>query len=271
MLYVYRCRKTYNGFTQWATASILNSLGMAFLSMRDFFPDFITVVIANTLLIMANGFIAYGLEIFVGSTKRTWMFISFVLSVFVLFMYFTYYSPNVNARIVIISVMLSILNGYCACIILRYVPRFLNDKNMLLSTVFSIQAIWFAFRIISTVLIEGPIIDFMKSSAVQGVSFIVFFGGNIFIIIGLIILNFQRVEFDLLTAMKEVKILRGIIPICSSCKKIRNDEGIWNQIDVYIRDHSEAELSHSICPECMKKLYPQFPRDDEQTPSSEQS
>ena len=57
-------------------------------------------------------------------------------------------------------------------------------------------------------------------------------------------------------ALLEVKILSGFLPICASCKKIRDDKGYWNQIEAYIRDHSEAEFSHSICPECAKKLYP---------------
>jgi PAS domain S-box-containing protein len=56
-------------------------------------------------------------------------------------------------------------------------------------------------------------------------------------------------------ALSEIKTLRGILPICSYCKKIRNDEGYWDQIESYIRDHSEAEFSHSICQECAKKLY----------------
>ncbi len=54
----------------------------------------------------------------------------------------------------------------------------------------------------------------------------------------------------------EIKRLRGLLPICSSCKKIRDDKGYWNQIEVYIRDRSDAEFSHGICPECIKKLYP---------------
>ena len=63
--------------------------------------------------------------------------------------------------------------------------------------------------------------------------------------------------------MEEVKALRGIIPICSSCKQIRDDQGIWNQIEAYISVHSEAEFSHSICPECMKKLYPELADENE--------
>ncbi len=56
-------------------------------------------------------------------------------------------------------------------------------------------------------------------------------------------------------ALGHVKRLQGLLPICSACKKIRNDRGYWQQIESYIREHSEAEFTHSICPECMKKLY----------------
>ncbi len=59
-------------------------------------------------------------------------------------------------------------------------------------------------------------------------------------------------------ALHEVKTLRGIIPICSFCKKIRNDKGYWDQVDVYIKEHSEANFSHSICPECMVKHFPDY-------------
>ena len=56
-------------------------------------------------------------------------------------------------------------------------------------------------------------------------------------------------------ALDQIKTLKGIIPICASCKKIRDDEGYWNEIESYILKHSEADFSHGICPECAKKLY----------------
>lgn len=59
-------------------------------------------------------------------------------------------------------------------------------------------------------------------------------------------------------ALDQVKLLSGLLPICSNCKKIRNDEGNWQEMTVYIRDHSEADFSHGICPDCMRKLYPDF-------------
>jgi hypothetical protein len=61
---------------------------------------------------------------------------------------------------------------------------------------------------------------------------------------------------ELEDALLKVKTLSGLLPICASCKKIRDDNGYWNQIESYIKAHSEAEFSHSICPNCAKKLYP---------------
>ncbi len=66
----------------------------------------------------------------------------------------------------------------------------------------------------------------------------------------------ERLIKELKEAIENVKILRGMLPICSSCKKIRSDKGYWTQIEAYIREHSDVEFTHSICPECIKKLYP---------------
>jgi hypothetical protein len=63
-----------------------------------------------------------------------------------------------------------------------------------------------------------------------------------------------------LFGITKVRKLSGLLPICASCKKIRDDKGYWNQIETYIRDHSEAEFSHGICPECFRKIYPEYHR-----------
>jgi len=61
---------------------------------------------------------------------------------------------------------------------------------------------------------------------------------------------------QLLQALKEIKTLSGLLPICASCKKIRDDKGYWNQIEDFIQQRSDALFSHAICPACAKKLYP---------------
>ena len=59
-------------------------------------------------------------------------------------------------------------------------------------------------------------------------------------------------------ALSQVKTLQGLLPICASCKKIRDDKGYWERIEIYIRNHTEAKFSHSICPDCARNLYPEI-------------
>jgi len=72
-----------------------------------------------------------------------------------------------------------------------------------------------------------------------------------------------RLIRELQEALANIKTLSGMIPICASCKKIRDDKGFWNQIETYLRAHSDAKFTHGICPECVKKLYPELSQADE--------
>lgn len=68
----------------------------------------------------------------------------------------------------------------------------------------------------------------------------------------------KHMLLKLQSALAEVKTLRGIIPICAYCKKIRDDQGYWNQVEAYVARHTEADFSHGVCPSCAKKHYPDF-------------
>jgi DNA-binding NtrC family response regulator len=68
----------------------------------------------------------------------------------------------------------------------------------------------------------------------------------------------EKLVQELKDALAKVKLLSGFLPICCSCKKIRDDQGYWQQIEAYISHHSEAEFSHGLCEECAKKLYPAY-------------
>lgn len=70
----------------------------------------------------------------------------------------------------------------------------------------------------------------------------------------------QLIE-ELQEALATIKTLRGCLPICSHCKKIRNDKGYWERLESYIHEHSEAEFTHSLCPECLDELYPELSRE----------
>lgn len=68
----------------------------------------------------------------------------------------------------------------------------------------------------------------------------------------------QRTVRDLRAALAEIRELQGILPICSGCKKIRDDDGYWQQVDTYLTTHTGAQFSHGVCPDCMDRLYPEY-------------
>lgn len=63
---------------------------------------------------------------------------------------------------------------------------------------------------------------------------------------------------ELQAALDQIKTLKGLLPICAQCKKIRDDKGYWHEVEVYIREHSDADFSHGICPSCLRTLYPDY-------------
>jgi PAS domain S-box-containing protein len=73
----------------------------------------------------------------------------------------------------------------------------------------------------------------------------------------------ERLIADLQNALANIRKLSGLLPICSSCKKIRDDQGYWSQLEEYIFEHSEAEFTHSLCPECAKQLFPRYYKPNE--------
>ena len=116
---------------------------------------------------------------------------------------------------------------------------------------------------ISVTIQAGPIINLQNRKTFNiSLAFIVIWGLGL---TGIIAVSYRLTAEEnkreiiiaqLQEALSEVKQLSGLLPICASCKKIRDDKGYWNQIESFIRDRSEAEFSHGICPDCAKKLYP---------------
>ncbi len=68
----------------------------------------------------------------------------------------------------------------------------------------------------------------------------------------------RALRSEIQSALGEIKQLRGLLPICSACKRIRDDEGAWLPVEQYLRAHSDAQFTHGICPECVRRLYPEI-------------
>jgi hypothetical protein len=104
--------------------------------------------------------------------------------------------------------------------------------------------------------IRAPYIRAVYLSGLSALLIIAIGAAIFFRITSPIIRGLSRSVDELKTALSEVKLLQGILPICGYCKKIRDDQGYWSQVEVYIRDRSDADFSHGICPDCLKEHFP---------------
>ena len=169
MLFVLQTRKTYPGFQLWAMASFLGFFGFILLSLQGLFPEFFTVLVANTFLIGAAFVVAYGLEVFAGKSPsggRIWSVV-FMHGV----VHFNYFFPNVMARVITISILYLLIFGVCAFLVYRDIPLLLQSSNWLLVMIFSSLACLNVLRIVGTMLFEFDTKNFLAPSVIQGMTF----------------------------------------------------------------------------------------------------
>ena len=260
MLYIWKRQKTYSGFLRWTFASLANAAGMILASQREILPDFFTVLIADILLMLSMMLITSGLTMFSGKKPLDKAYIAVLLIFTISFLSVMYLWPSFTLRVMIYSAIQAGLCLIAAYIVYKHLPQVFPDRSLFLFRFFIACSAFPILRMISAFLDPGESPELMTASFMHQA--VVLAGLQIYMIvdIGLLILNAHRINFELNKAREEIKTLTGFIPICASCKKIRDDAdaGGWKQLEDYMSEHIDVEFSHSICPECVKKLYPEF-------------
>lgn len=258
--------RVYPGFSQWILAGFSVGLGFLLLSYRGFLPDFLTIILANTLILSFYMFSTSGFEKFLGVSRGISRFqFAMLIAACAGLIVFTYFFPNVNIRIIIFSISAIVLILLLLNLLLDKVRSLYPLSYQIAILPLILLIIWSFFRTAYTVILESNITNFMESGLVHQYTFIVYAILHLLIMISLILLTFNRMTEDLKSsnqdlknALDEVKTLRGIIPICSNCKKIRSDEGYYEALEDYLSEHTEANFSHSLCPTCAEELYPEI-------------
>ncbi len=258
MLHVVISRRTYPGFNLWTYAAMANGVGFMLTSLRHLLPAVGTVIVANLLVVLSAVLISRGLARFSNRRQYNWLdgpAIALTLGVFV---YYTLIEPSVSARIVFISYVLAVFYLRGAALAVGPLRRLLGQPNIMLSASLFALGMWGLIRGSISWFWEPRIADFMSANVYHGMTFLIFIICNTMTMVGLISVNSRRLENDLTSAMQEIKSLQGIIPICSNCKKVRDDQGYWQQVESYVKEHTGAEFSHGICPDCKQELYPEL-------------
>jgi len=260
---IYRNQKSYSGFGYWTISSLLLSFSQILLSFRDLINDFFSIIISDILYLTAFILIKYGLNNFIDRKVNITYQIGFLVFFSFPLVYYTYFQPNLEARIILVFLLTAYYCFRISKLIYLNVSKALNLKDYNLSILFLLFGIWQVFGVVSTLLNKSTVTDYMNSGITESLDQI--FTASFFMLVyfGLVNLNALKIEQDLTSAKNEIETLEKFLPICANCKKIRDDKGYWENVEDYISHKTSSTMTHSICPDCTHELYPELYKKEE--------
>lgn len=266
----YFTRKTFSGFNFWTAGVAATALTYGGLFSRGAIPLEISIFLANMFWPLTGLLYLDGLRRFLGFSKLPWWIYVVPLLVAIHAVSTIYYFNSGAWRSLVISVAFSIPHGLTAWLSLREYSK----RKAIFLLILGLETSLATAVVVSRALLNLTIADFefMISLNSELFFFITFIVLELVICFSFIMLNAEWFERDLLVtqsalesniqklekALAEVKTLSGLLPICSNCKKIRDDNNDWVQMEVYVRDRTDADFSHGVCPDCIRRLYPEF-------------
>ncbi len=262
--------KTYPGFKHWTAGSLAASLAFAASALRGTIPEWISVLLVNGAGVFAFIVRLDGVAMFVqGKAVKRFLYAVVPLEM-ALAGFFYFVHDSIDIRLAMITA--------CACPCIWWIAAIFTDaaireKKPFYSMAGVIAMIYGTTSLVRTTFwfLDSPvgIFDNTLYSAVFFLSVLVF---EVWFGLLFLMMNSRRLEEELVAgektlkeqvvmlnkAMSEVKVLKGLLPICSSCKKIRDDDGYWTQLETYIDRHSEATFTHGVCPECAARMMTEY-------------
>lgn len=263
-------RETYSGFRMWVYATVVMGCGAILLAFRGVVPVGLSILAGNVAYPAGGAFLLLGTKRFLmlpGSGKALWA----IPLITLLGLGYFYWGQDIAAmRGIVMSLGLASLGLPTAWLLWRHAPA--NSKALYYFTGLALVLLNIALPTRSILwLILAPEAQLFTLHVSQTIYLFIAMFSQIAWTFGFVMMNSQRLEDelrqsrselrtanqDLEKALKEVRQLSGLLPICSNCKKIRDSEDYWHLVEEYISSHSEVQFTHSICPDCMKELYPE--------------
>lgn len=246
------------GLEQWGLALLTQSTGWLFIALRGQVHDFLSIVLGNLLVVYSVIFLYRAVRRFVHQPEFPLVLHTLAAGQFVLFLIFTFVTPNIVARTLIVSTVGMVLTLMGASALLRRRKERSSPGAWLAGTMFLLLAVITASRMVYLVLVDASMPSVFAQNPMQAAYFssvpLVLFLGTI----GYILMCNERANLELRAALTDVRTLSGLVPICASCKHIRNDQGYWQQIESYLSQHLDTKFSHGLCPDCARRLYPDY-------------
>ncbi|MCB2189306.1 MAG: hypothetical protein KQJ78_23050 [Deltaproteobacteria bacterium] len=256
LVYLRFTRQVYPGFGLWTAAAACFAMGFFLVGLRNWVPEVWPVWLSNASWLTALYLLRRGMDRFVGLPPRRLLVAFPLLVLFAAFTYFWLVTPDVNARKFLTAAAVVSILSWCIASAYRHFPAVLGERDYVFITGMAVIALVFLSRPLLVILSRPTGQDFMQPSPGALLAALGAFLGYLVMVLGLIKVNSQRLEYDLRRTQGEVKTLQGLLPMCPHCKKILDEEGRWHPLETYLQARSEAQVTHGLCPDCLRLLYP---------------
>jgi hypothetical protein len=266
-LYFYeKNNKTYPGFALWALGTLLAAFGYVAIFLRGVIPVWTSILIVNGAFVLTGLVRLEGITRFLRGKTLSRTYYAFPVVAVIFAGYFHFAVDSILIRTAALTGWVCLLTWAIASVFIRSVSAETKSLYYAAGVISIIYGVSMLARTVFWILNSSyGILDNTGFNSMFFTSVIVY---EIWLGLLIMMMNNQRMEKELKRnedelrvqiaelgkAMSEVKILKGLLPICSTCKKIRDDQGYWKQLEYYIDEHSEATFTHGICPECAVNL-----------------
>jgi hypothetical protein len=251
-------RRTYPGFGLWAGASACLSAAMLLLAAQGVASPVASVVVGNLFVALRYLLVTAGLERFLGARTSWPAHAAGLAAVLAASVLLGVVYPATTVRILLVLVVASAWAGRSAWLVLRRSRAVLGAPSRLLLGALLADLLWGLARA-SDLASRSDLVNALPANAPwQAAFFVTFAAVATAQAFGLVAVDMQRLEADLRASREALRVLQGIIPICAGCKRVREGER-WTSVEAYVAARSEAEFSHGMCPDCVRRLYPDEP------------
>lgn len=262
-LFYYRAqRKVYPGFNYWMLGSLIVSLSYVATFLRGSIPELLSILIVNGGFVLSGVIRLDGVLGFSGRSPLHRSMYALPLVAMGCAAYYTLLDNDMTMRLVLLTVWICPILWVMAWLFLFQAPQ----PRRSLHRVAGVLTFCYGMAMLLRTLfyVENPPHQLFQNAHFNSLFFLYVLMFEIFSGLLIMMVNNQRMEEELTVshqqlqeqvasleqAMSEVKVLKGLLPICATCKKIRDDQGYWNQLETYIHRHSEATFTHGTCPDC---------------------
>ena len=252
MLHVSFAERTYAGYRDWALAAVFQALGLLAIPLRLYVPLELSAWISIVLLVAASDRIYRGLRRLAGDDgRRTADLVIVYAAGAVAFFVFLHGAPRTDLRILIAAAVTAYPMARAAVFCATRYPAELRRDGLFLAALLALVCLPTLGRgIVAWRWPAEPGVDLLQRGGAEPAMAAFSAAAMIALFIAFLVFHGKRFRLDLESALRRVRALEGIIPICMYCKKIRVDRESWQALESYLAEHSNAMLSHGVCPDC---------------------